>query len=103
MIYEIAKALKDSGFPQEKRDGSWYGKDSAVFRNGERIEVEECYAPTVGEILALVEGPYFRLEHKTTGWVAQKGIQYPHFGFGKTADEALAQLFTTRPFLAEGI
>lgn len=103
MIYELAYQLKKHGFPQEKLGGSWYGKNSAVFRDSERIEVEECYAPTTGELLSMVSGPYFKLEQKTTGWVAQKGLSHPHIAFGKNADEALAHLFISGPFLADGI
>lgn len=51
MNYELAKELKDAGFPQELRDGYWYSPHTKVVRKGFPIIAEYCYAPTLEELI----------------------------------------------------
>lgn len=95
MMYEIAKKLKDAGYPQERYDGTHYTPTSVVIRDGERLAVEDCYAPSLAELLAMCDQTnYFTLQHHgPNSWRAQQGVVNPIVAYGKTADEVLANLF----------
>lgn len=90
MTYELAKKLKDAGFPQEAgENGNRVLSDS----EGEN----EAIVPTLEELIEAC-GPEFRwLKNKKTFWFAQQR-QHPNVlgdmkTAGKTPSEAVARLW----------
>ena len=66
MNYELAKKLKDAGFPQ------WnHQKKGDVFCKGTK---KECYIPILEELIEAIGDGYLRLERSQLGWQAFKGL-----------------------------
>ncbi len=112
MNHELAKKLKDAGFPQDENGyGYWYTKDSKVIYLGEKIDIpDKCYIPTLSELIeACGEGFNGILPPKIMGgvWLAVEtigdlkrnddgiGFSFTSWTFwsGKTPEEAVANLY----------
>jgi hypothetical protein len=103
MTHELAKKLKDAGFPQTGT-GLWVcniGKLAiADFDPGGITGIAQddfCYLPTLSELIAACGSESFRLEDIDTthpkpkfGWRAMK---YMKAALGKTPEEAVSNLY----------
>lgn len=71
MTYELAKELKEAGFPQDVDGvGYWYTPTSIVKVLGETIDIpDKVYNPTLEELIEAV-GKYLLLEQEKDGWRA---------------------------------
>lgn len=89
MKYELAKELRDAGFPQTGNGKSVGPPDALVMRRGDGV-----YSPTLSELVNACEGP-FKLESKTDEasapiWIAEStGL----IANGATPEEAVARLW----------
>jgi len=93
MNYELAKQLKDAGFPQ--RDADWYTSDGQWIPENERE-----YIPTLSELIeACGEHFYGLLRGVGDGWQAGESWNYDFFDLnkticdGSTPEEAVAKLW----------
>lgn len=95
MTYELAKKLKDAGFPQEQHiPYEDYAEGDFLQQDGELV-----YVPILSELIeactSLDIGDYveFRLTFwKNHGeWVAQQNFDF--YGKGSTPEEAVANLW----------
>jgi hypothetical protein len=90
MKYELAKEIRDAGFPQIGNGKSVSPVDALVMRRGDRV-----YAPTLSELIAACGIP-FKLEGNTDVasdaaiWVAQSDNTLRN---GMTPEEAVARLW----------
>lgn len=104
MNYELAKELKDTGFPQLGGDKmNWdldvfIESDGRVCRNWNRIDPEACRIPTLSELIAACGETFLALrqdlydESLTAGkWLAQ--AQELEEVVGVTREEAVAKLW----------
>lgn len=96
MTYELAKQLKEAGFPQEERDGVVSGKSDYIGNH------EEAYFPTLSELIEACGEKLKSLDHEPVGWFALATIEFPcHDGctrkanamWGETPEEAIANLW----------
>lgn len=89
MTYELAKKLKEAGFPQDGK-GMWYADNP----NGEGDAV---YSPTLSELIEACENKLWMLER--IDGVAWEAYPYVSVGkgseLGKTPEEAVAKLWLT--------
>ena len=65
MNYELAKKLKDAGFPQEGK-GVW---QHGYRKEGEKYIVESLYIPTLSELIENIKG-CFSLYNGNKRWEA---------------------------------
>ena len=111
MNYELAKKLKDAGFPQtgdlSGMVGIYYPNEeetwSTIFYNQYvtlKIEghPEILYLPTLSELIEACGGMFRKLENMTGGlWKAESievmDIPVGYQGSGKTPEEAVANLW----------
>jgi hypothetical protein len=90
MKYELAKEIRDAGFPQTGNGKSVSPADALVMRRGDRV-----YSPTLSELIGACGMP-FKLEGNTDVasdvaiWVAQSDSI---LGNGSTPEEAVARLW----------
>jgi hypothetical protein len=94
MTYELAKQLKDAGFPQEG-NGVWYPDNP----NGEG---DACYAPTLSELIVACGDGIVGLTRMWEGkWLKGWGAMYTRYPMdsfhsiieGNTPEEAVAKLW----------
>jgi len=87
MNYELAKQLKDVGYPQEAAKGS--------FLSGTWFEREKTYIPTLEELIDACGLKTFRLESWKEGWKAgdYTSRSMKKYALGKTPTEAVARLW----------
>ena len=101
--YELAKGLKDAGFPQELKDcpicENIYWVDGELklgaFKDTE-LTGEEVKSPTLAELVeACGDILYFTLNSSAYGWEASAnyGEGKEEVGQGKTSEEAVARLW----------
>ena len=90
MNYELAKQLKDAGFPQEG-EGKYFGMVDVNARH---------YIPTLSELIEACGDDFMALnksgqDTKYKGnWLAQRCITCPdEFYEGKTPEESVAKLY----------
>ena len=110
MDYELAKKLKDAGFPQNDNCLQWFDKTYDFDLNdyngcgmeGEQDEFkkdEDVALPTLSELIEACykEGIYFELQGYNNEWLAFDGTQltkeFNKKGEGKTPEEAVANLW----------
>jgi len=95
MTYELAKKLKDAGFPQSK-EGYYYAlsgkyKYPSIPCEG---DYEKVSIPTLSELIESCGGEFRLLfrEHEESGW---KSVSWNEWleGTGLTAEEAVANLW----------
>jgi hypothetical protein len=90
MNYELAKELRDAGFPQTGNGSSISPPDALVMRRGDRI-----YSPTLSELI-LACGKPFKLEgnseiaSEASIWVAESNAVSCN---AATPDEAVGRLW----------
>jgi hypothetical protein len=87
MQYELARELKDAGFPQTG-SGKWIGHvDSLVWRNADRV-----YVPTLEELIKAcgAEITCFAIERGDHEWNA---FAHTFYSTGATMTEAVARLW----------
>ena len=95
MTYELAKQLKDAGFPQGG-GGKWIGSpQKIVWRHDDR-----AYYPTLEELIEACGGDFCSLGRRDAEWSAMPyggdNGRAPHgkfFVLGKTPTEAVAHLW----------
>jgi hypothetical protein len=89
--YELAKRLKDAGFPQKGRGTFW--SQSAQFDGR-----EEVYFPTLSELIEVCGQDFFSLHISRTAlrfkdvWFAHRSYEDPG-SEGYTPEEAVARLY----------
>ena len=97
MNYELAKQLKDAGFPQE-------GKGETIGVSGGLIEHSgDVYLPTLSELIEACGEEFYSLLRSATsdGEKMDKGLSLWHaiiyqeksVGTGETPEEAVARLY----------
>lgn len=108
MKYELAKKLKDAGFPQ-------FGEGHALIPHKKLPESDETmdvinwqtyvhntslhhkemmYAPTLSELIEACGQGYFNLESSQLGWSARNPLQVDlPIGNGSTSSEAVSHLW----------
>lgn len=84
--YELAKKLKDAGFPQEMKDGSML--DDGL--NNEGYGPETAYDPTLSELIEACGESFVMLGHRGSGWFSES---ISNIGNGTTPEEAVANLW----------
>lgn len=93
MTYELAKELKDAGFPQTRRD--------ATINADEGDGVQPLMLPTLSELIEACGEDFDSLD-KTPGhissvkWLAKTNYgtrKPPEHGYGATPEEAVARLW----------
>jgi hypothetical protein len=99
MKYELAKQLKDMGFPQNPvgRQGQL---NAAQFMENEKIEL--CYFPTLSELIEACGDGFKNLDRDTTteelfwlcnNYFEKEGEVSTSMTEGKTPEEAVANLW----------
>lgn len=93
MNYELAKQLREAGFPQPKRfedcvgEKAWgsFGKEDFV------------YAPSLSELIEACGDKFWRLQRESGGWIVSYIVSEDESGGefswikGKTPNEAVAR------------
>lgn len=102
MNYELAKKLKEKGFPQ-KLGTSWICQHEHDNPKGHKVteDCDKCYLPTLSELIDACGFNFYALskryyEKLTYLWYAETsyGIEKePEIGTGKTPEEAVAHLY----------
>lgn len=90
--YELAKKLKDAGFPQKMRVGE-NGLETEP--NDGRISNEGgdwIYLPSLSELIEACGDGYFTLQSGQGLWQAGKTLN-PEWSEGQTPEEAVARLW----------
>ena len=92
--YELAKKLKDAGFPLTPCNLGENGScESRTCSESFSKHIHECWCdPTLEEAIEACGDGYFRLEHNQIGWqanIALDGVS----SFGKTPLEAVCNLW----------
>ena len=95
MAYELAKKLKDAGFPQHDRTGEWY---NVCYFQG--CEKDACF-PTLSELIETCGDDFLSLEKYDGGkweamrrtWCCDEHGESCEFGYGSTPEEAVANLW----------
>lgn len=100
MNYELAKQLKDAGYPQGVSEGSGYWESDKFYRINcvfNNMPSDWVYCPELSDLIEAC-GDHFDGLSKFNGveiedgWVAfNKG--WKNFDFGKTPEEAVAKLW----------
>ncbi len=102
--YELAKALKEAGFPQDDRLLYWKTDDTEPYEiyNGSRYKyskgIIECASPTLEEILDELGLSFYGLHQNRTligkAWVAQKLVGRKRLSiYGESPIIAAANLY----------
>lgn len=79
--YELAKCLKDAGFPQDKNGlGYWYTEKTIIKRFDKKIPCHKCYVPTLEELIDAC-GARFRCLR----WIMNEK-EWASFAFDNTRD-----------------
>lgn len=91
MNYELAKKLKDTGFPQDIKNGTWFPYASDDTR-------EKVYMPTLSELIdACVQKNGFNGDELhlvvLKGYSDARLVDQDYLGSGSTPKEALTNLW----------
>ena len=100
MNYELAKQLKDSGFPQNDTDLVLVEDDRHLMdiHTANEMGYGYAYAPTLSELIEAC-GEYFVLLYRSTNqeylWESEgnKDKENHNYGRGSTSEEAVANLW----------
>jgi hypothetical protein len=107
MLLELAKELRDAGFPniqdlQHRQGREFLASDArvSVYSLGELAPPENWFIPTLEELIEACQKKegyhHFILEHLQLGWVASLEAQNGQINSGlhqSTAEEAVARLW----------
>lgn len=113
MTYELAKKLKDAGFPQDRKLGGkvyfYEGRESQIVCEGEGYECDcttessdgygmggGIYAPTLSGLIEACGEKFLNLFYcamMRNNWWAECGCCYYKQGAGTTPEEAVANLW----------
>jgi|SRR6185369_16818238 len=93
MTYELAKQLKDAGFPQKQL--------KLVDAYEQALEKEQVYIPSLSELIeacadkfdSLCRNRRGLLGHEFVVWIAYHSDSATQTGDGKTPEEAVAKLW----------
>lgn len=93
MNYELAKELKDAGFPQkhETARGMSIGFPGTVLTDS--LTYEDAYAPTLSELIVACGERFGVLHTWEGGWLAGTPENHSLGAKGATPEEAVARLF----------
>jgi hypothetical protein len=89
MTYELAKTLKDAGFPQNLNPGNGEG----FVYEGDHPKGPGVYCPTLSELIEACGSDFYELKNLTFGWIANADSDYLKRGDGSTPEEAVARLW----------
>ena len=94
MNYDLAKQLRDAGFPQGGKGGRAFPPDAVLARMTDRV-----YLPTLSDLIEACGEIFQALRHPAQGgWQAFSVIERAggmEIGIGETPDEAVARLWLT--------
>lgn len=98
MNYELAKKLKENGFPQKYpryyEDGSTFNQMTMEHpRNRDIWEIEikkVVYKPTLSELIEACGDGFDALYNQKSEWQAEADMKY---GYGSTPEESVANLW----------
>ena len=109
MTYELAKQLKDAGFPQDMHDmfdrwATWGGElndhGKPLIRLWDRFmrQPDDVFMPTLSELIAACGDNFQHLwkdVYQTNDWssMAMGNDMNEKYGHGKTPEEAVARLW----------
>jgi len=98
MKYELAKQLKDAGFPQEDwLEGHYVPEQRLAGSVSTSPEMTTVYKPTLSELIEACGDRFSLLERAEDlfgdGYLYQAEYQHSVFGHGKTPEEAVAKLW----------
>lgn len=102
MNYELAKELKDAGFPQELGMGSDYyingATDNRHYKQNTDPAVNDVKVPTLSELIEACGEEFHSLHRFKEGWQCRKpsegwGNDYEVQSSGTTPEEAVARLY----------
>ncbi len=94
MNYELAKQLKDAGFPQNGNGEPQYFKDGVRDRTEFGHRYERLYIPTLEELIEACGDGFNGLHKAGTAWLASTLKGTGEFdGAGETPTEAVARLW----------
>lgn len=101
ITYELAKELKDAGFPQVGLDVMNKDLDVFVERNGatcrawNRIDSEACRVPTLSELIEACSNSCggFSLKDESSQWDTYGYHSESFYENGQTPEEAVARLW----------
>ncbi len=89
MKYELAKKLKEAGFPQDKCSMLWKSQSVGTAFNPGNIA-----CPTLSELIEACGDFLVKLERHGAGWGAFNADAPAAMGYnGKTPEEAVAELW----------
>jgi hypothetical protein len=86
MNYELAKELKNAGFPQGGKGGWAFPPDALVGRSKDRV-----YVPSLSELIEACGDGFYQMQRGITNWRCI-GIKTKTF-VGNTPEEAVARLW----------
>lgn len=105
MNYELAKELKDAGFPLKYTKVIYAIFDLIVYDGDEEVKKEGGFAdyaimPTLSELIEACGEGFYSLTKSVNGWFAvdrrtmsKKDIEKSRSGVGTTPEEAVARLW----------
>ncbi len=104
MNYELAKKLKDAGFPQRLSVGTFYfsdldGENLCLIKDGNDFPRDynyRCIVPTLSELIEACGDKFYSLVKRGENWFAQRSNSYGKLiadSLGKTPEEAVTNLF----------
>jgi hypothetical protein len=94
MEYELAKQLKDAGWPQNRHDGNWaWPKQSDPTLTAAQ---ERCAIPNLEELVDACGDNLGSLNNMPTGWTAFYRSSQKFYD-GSTPTEAVARLWLWLP------
>ena len=95
MNYELAKELKDAGFPQKPDGlGRWIDNFGQTYSAFAQANIKDALIPTLSELIEACGDGYFKLEHTQCVWHATTGlVDGKPYGQGSTPEEAVARLW----------
>ena len=97
MNYELAKELKDAGFPQDGKEGLYVDFEGKVEFEGDpkNPKIEDLfYCPTLSELIEACGDKFIQLEKSLNWWaIGEDEPLEPQQYEGNTPEEAVARLW----------
>ncbi len=92
MNYELAKELKDAGFPQKEKGTLLFKEGIRLTDTQEYWNENSAYAPTLSELIEACGDGFIQLERLPDRWMCYF-INDRGWTEGKTPEEAVARLW----------